>query len=93
MGRAVCVAPRRGKLDRSAQRAQSTLGVDLTWSDEAVTRLAELGYDPDMGARPMRRAVQDHVDNKLVLLTLHDAPPTRVKVDVRDGAIVLDGTA
>ena len=32
--------------------------IDLALSDAAKTRLAEMGYDPQLGARPLRRAIQ-----------------------------------
>jgi ATP-dependent Clp protease ATP-binding subunit ClpB len=37
----------------------------LAWSDEAVERLAELGYDPRFGARPVKRLIQREVQDRL----------------------------
>lgn len=39
--------------------------ITLKFTDEAVTRLAKIGFDPVYGARPMRRAIQDKVENSL----------------------------
>ncbi len=40
-------------------------GFDLCWTQEAIAYLAEAGYDPDFGARPVKRAIQDYVLNDL----------------------------
>ncbi len=36
-------------------------GFDLRWTPEAISYLAEVGYDPEFGARPVKRAIQDYV--------------------------------
>ena len=40
-------------------------GFDLRWTSAAISYLAEEGYDPDFGARPVKRAIQDYVLNDL----------------------------
>ncbi|MFH1598448.1 MAG: AAA family ATPase [Patescibacteria group bacterium] len=40
-------------------------GIKLEVTEEAVQELAEAGYDPTMGARPLRRVIQERVDNAL----------------------------
>ena len=50
------------------KRVQSMLeqqGFKLHWTQETIDDLADLGYDPDFGARPVKRAIQDHVLNDL----------------------------
>ncbi len=37
----------------------------LTADEKAVARLAELGYDPEMGARPLRRVIQQKVEDPI----------------------------
>ena len=39
--------------------------ITLKFTDEAVQKLAKIGFDPVYGARPMRRAIQDKVENSL----------------------------
>lgn len=39
--------------------------ITLTWSDEVAAHLAEKGYDPDFGARPLKRLIQHEVVNML----------------------------
>jgi ATP-dependent Clp protease ATP-binding subunit ClpA len=40
-------------------------GIHLRPTDEAVYELAKLGYDPKFGARPLRRVIQEQVDDKI----------------------------
>ncbi|MCH3994239.1 MAG: ATP-dependent chaperone ClpB [Prevotella sp.] len=40
-------------------------GFTLKWTDPAVNYLADVGYDPEFGARPVKRAIQDYVLNDL----------------------------
>ena len=40
-------------------------GFELRWTDDAIDNLAEAGYDPDFGARPVKRAIQRDVLNSL----------------------------
>ena len=50
------------------KRVQSMLeqqGFKLHWTQETIDDLADLGYDPDFGARPVKRAIQDYVLNDL----------------------------
>ncbi len=54
---------------RIAQSAEAK-GVDLVATDEALEFLAEAGFDPEFGARPMRRVLQEKVENKLAELFL-----------------------
>lgn len=43
----------------------SPQGFDLQWTDAAIEWLANVGYDPEFGARPVKRAIQDNVLNEL----------------------------
>jgi ATP-dependent Clp protease ATP-binding subunit ClpC len=58
-------------------------GVHLVVTKEALFELAEKGYDPVYGARPLRRVIQDEVDNALAEFLLQG------KLDRRD-VVVLD---
>ncbi len=40
-------------------------GIDLRFTDEAIDFLARVGYDPQFGARPVKRAIQNYVLNDL----------------------------
>jgi len=37
--------------------------IEVTFTQNAISELAELGYDPIYGARPLRRAIQNHIED------------------------------
>ena len=47
-------------------------GFELRWTPAAIQYLAEVGYDPEFGARPVKRAIQDYVLNDLSKKILAD---------------------
>jgi ATP-dependent Clp protease ATP-binding subunit ClpA len=69
--------------------------VSLSATPEARQWLAEHGFDPQMGARPMARLLQDRIKRPLAdeLLFGKLAAGGRVTVDVRDGQLVVDAQA
>ncbi|CAL9643567.1 ATP-dependent Clp protease ATP-binding subunit [Streptomyces sp. enrichment culture] len=64
-------------------------GITVDFTDAAVDWLAERGYQPEYGARPLRRTIQREVDNELSRLLLDGrvAEGGRVTVDVEDGRL------
>ncbi len=64
--------------------AERDLTVQLT--DAARDYLAEIGYDPDFGARPLKRALQKHIEGPLAirLLSGEFAPGDAIEVDVEE---------
>lgn len=52
-------------LGRLAKKLKEEKEVDLAVSSEAILKLATLGYNPEMGARPMQRVIADKVENWL----------------------------
>src|ERR687894_667245 len=75
-------------LDRVARRMHAQ-GVELEVSDEAVEYLANAGFDPQYGARPLRRAIQRLLEDELSerLLAGEIEPEQRVRVELRDGKL------
>ena len=63
--------------------------MDLALDDAARDRLGEAGFDPVYGARPLRRTVQQHIENPLAqrILKGQFGPGDRVAVTVRDGEL------
>lgn len=63
-------------------------------TDEAHTWLGEHGYDPEFGARPLRRLIQTEVEDKLsdAVLSGTFSPGQVVVVDIEEDAIVLRHT-
>jgi ATP-dependent Clp protease ATP-binding subunit ClpC len=56
-------------LDRLARRLRAQR-IEVEFSDEAVALLAREGFDPEFGARPLRRTIQRLVENELSRLVL-----------------------
>lgn len=55
-------------------------GIELVVEDAALDFLAKVGFDPEFGARPMRRALQERVENKLAEMLLSRELQRRDKV-------------
>lgn len=55
---------------KKTQKMLAKQGIILKVSDEAKTMLADMGYDPQFGARPMKRVLQKDVINELSKLVL-----------------------
>ncbi len=68
--------------------AQRQIG--LEWTDALREYLAEVGYDPVFGARPLKRVIQREVQDPLALAILRGEfrEGDTVRVDVRDGRVV-----
>ncbi|NRA47627.1 MAG: ATP-dependent Clp protease ATP-binding subunit, partial [Phaeodactylibacter sp.] len=52
------------------------MGYTLTLSDEAKKFVAEKGYDPQFGARPLHRAIQKYIEDPLAEFILNSSPET-----------------
>lgn len=65
---------------------QNQMSMEVTLA--AKEKLAELGYDPKFGARPLRRVIQEKVEDAIVDLILDDEAK-EVLVDVENGEIVV----
>jgi ATP-dependent Clp protease ATP-binding subunit ClpC len=60
-------------------------GISFEASDEAIAELAELGFDPKFGARPLRRTIQEKVDDILANYLLQGQIDRRDKVILEPG--------
>jgi ATP-dependent Clp protease ATP-binding subunit ClpB len=66
-------------------------GIELELTDEAKQVVAEAGWDPAYGARPLKRALQRMVENPLALRLLEgDFEGDTVRVDAHDGELVFE---
>ena len=52
-------------LENLNQRLQRQVKMSLSWSDEALTRLADEGFEPNFGARPLRRLISHTIETEL----------------------------
>jgi ATP-dependent Clp protease ATP-binding subunit ClpB len=75
-------------IERVAER-----GVEVTLTDSARELIANMGYDPTYGARPLRRVIQKQLTDRLALALLEGAlrEGDSVRVDAVDGGLVLEG--
>ncbi|ASM78389.1 Chaperone protein ClpB [Vitreoscilla filiformis] len=64
----------------------------LEVSDEALAEIAKVGFDPLFGARPLKRAIQQRIENPVAKLILSGrfGPKDVIPVDVRDEAFVFE---
>jgi ATP-dependent Clp protease ATP-binding subunit ClpB len=67
-------------------------GFGLTISDEALDLLGEAGFDPVYGARPLKRAIQNEIENPLAQKILSGvyASGDTIQVDTEDGRFTFD---
>ncbi|MFB5166604.1 AAA family ATPase [Parageobacillus toebii] len=71
---------------KAAMREQH---IDLDVSQAAKEKLAELGYHPAFGARPLRRVIQEHVEDKIADVLLDENDQVKaIRIDVENDAIV-----
>ena len=64
-------------------------GLEITVSDEAKNKLVEEGYNPAMGARPLRRTIQEEIEDKVADYKLDHPAAKRLLASVADGKIVI----
>ena len=80
-------------LERVARRLKAQR-IQVEFSDAAVAYIAEKGFDPQFGARPLKRAVQRTVESQLSRRVLKGdlEPGDAVAADFRDGELQFDIT-
>jgi ATP-dependent Clp protease ATP-binding subunit ClpB len=76
----------------SLRERLSRRGLSLDVRDEAKDQLAEVGFDPLFGARPLKRAIQRHLEDPLArrVLAGEFLPGTSIVVSAKDGQITLE---
>ena len=64
-------------------------GYKLTWDDDTESYIAKIGFDPQFGARPIRRCIQNEVENELSKSMLSGAlmDGADIHLSVKDGKI------
>jgi ATP-dependent Clp protease ATP-binding subunit ClpB len=70
-------------------------GVEVQLSDAAMQLLAEMGYDPTYGARPLRRVIQKQLTDRLALSLLKGSlrQGETIRVDAVDGRLTFEPVA
>ena len=64
-------------------------GLHIEVTPEAKELLVEKGYDPSMGARPLRRTIQEEIEDKVADYKLDNPAAKDLKADVVDNTIVI----
>ncbi len=74
----------------NVQQQLAEMGIHLTASEEALDWLAQLGYDPQFGARPLKRVIQKHILNELSkeILAGKVDKDSHIKLDMFDNKFV-----
>lgn len=78
-------------LERLAKRLKETARIELGWSEEALVYLANKGYEPSYGARPLKRLIQQEVETPLsrVIVKGEVKPGITVKIEAEQGQLKL----
>ena len=73
----------------------TALEIGFEVSDAALAEIAAAGFDPVYGARPLKRAIQQQIENPLAKLMLEGKflPKDTIHVDVKSGVMVFGKTA
>ncbi len=77
------------------KRSKAQMNITLETSDEVVAHLAEVGFDPKYGARPLRRAIQTNIEDKLAEAILAGTikEGDTVRVEYLDNEMVVKGSS
>ncbi|ATQ76315.1 ATP-dependent chaperone ClpB [Massilia violaceinigra] len=75
-------------LEQRLAKMEMTLDI----SEEALQKIAEAGYDPVYGARPLKRAIQQQIENPLSKLILSGrfGPKDQIPVRVKNGSLTFE---
>ena len=63
--------------------------ISMSVTDDAKRKLVSLGYDKRFGARPLRRVIQDRIEDQLTDLILEEDNLEQVKAHIKDCEIVV----
>jgi len=77
---------------RNLEKRLAAQDMVLTVSDAALAELSKVGFDPVYGARPLKRAIQQMIENPLSKLVLEGrfGPKDVIPVDYRDGKFTFE---
>lgn len=78
-------------MDQVVERLRQA-GLEASYDDALLDHLAESGFDPDYGARPLRRAIQSQIEDlaAMELLEGHVKKGEHVLFTLRDGEVLLE---
>ncbi|ECQ8105013.1 ATP-dependent Clp protease ATP-binding subunit [Campylobacter upsaliensis] len=79
-------------LFKDLQKSLENKGLKATLSDEAAKFIAKEGFDEDFGARPLKRAIYDKIEDKLSDMILSDTLSLNdtISIDLKENEIVIN---
>lgn len=75
---------------KSLKKQLKDLGTDIEFTDEAISAIADAGFDKVYGARPLRRAIQTKIEDRLSELILENKLNEKCTVDFKDGEFTFE---
>ncbi len=75
------------ELNKTIARAK-TIGYNLTISDILKDHLVEVGYDPQFGARPLKRSIQKWIDDYITEFIIENNPPQDSNINITYDATI-----
>lgn len=72
-------------IDRLAQKE-----ITLTIEPEVIENLAQLGYDPEFGARPLKRVITQQISIPISRYILHNTEKKNIRATVKDDTIIIN---
>lgn len=75
---------------KSLVKQVKELGTELEVTDNAISAIADAGFDKVYGARPLRRAIQSQIEDKLSELILENKLNSKCTVDYKDGSFIFE---
>ncbi|MFN3306036.1 MAG: AAA family ATPase [Candidatus Kapaibacteriota bacterium] len=77
------------QLERIKKKLKES-GIEIEISPDALDLISNIGFDPQFGARPLKRAIQKHIADKLALLILEGkfSAGDKVLIDSRNGELI-----
>ncbi len=78
------------ELDKIVKRCKEQLGIELTFADDVESYVFEQGYDEKFGARPIRRAVQNLIEDQIADEILKNSGIKKISVKIKDKKPVIE---
>ncbi len=71
------------------QKRLNEQNISLSWADEALSLLGDIGFEPEFGARPMKRAIQAQVINPLATEVLKHPEKKTFTLETKAGKLIV----
>ena len=64
-------------------------GIELSWTEALVDHIAAAGYDPQFGARPLKRLIQKDLEDAMARAVLSGQAGQQMKLDYQNGEVII----